>query len=407
MQVFKSLRWAIPVALAMLVWPWLCLGAPPGKAAPSPATLPNLQRGVNLSHWLTYYGRQPIVQADMTRIASAGFDHVRINFDPGLLGWNPDSRSNSASLPQISKLDNAVNMALQAGLVAVLDFHPSATLKQRIEKETSVQSAFINLWGTLAKRYKSRPQDKLVYEILNEPQYWDGTGPKPWFELRNRALASIRKQDPGHLVLLSGSYGGGLRGLLEDQPVNDPAVAHTIHYYEPYLFTHLGAPWEPHLSRPEGMFTGLAYPASSSTWESLTLKPGVNEAVVRAAFDEYKDQNWGYDRILQDLTLIQNWAATNKAKVICNEFGVVRIHPTPVTDPAYRSAWLRDMRNALSAKGLGWTVWDYADIFGIAVATGNTYLSSDGAVIPSDTNNPVREWNPGDLEALGMTVTAK
>ena len=135
MQVFKSLRWAIPVALAMLVWPWLCLGAPPGKAAPSPATLPNLQRGVNLSHWLTYYGRQPIVQADMTRIASAGFDHVRINFDPGLLGWNPDSRTNSASLPQISKLDNAVNMALQAGLVAVLDFHPSATLKQRIEKE--------------------------------------------------------------------------------------------------------------------------------------------------------------------------------------------------------------------------------------------------------------------------------
>lgn len=59
------------------------------------AALPSLARGVNLSHWLTYQGRQPVVQADMAMIRQAGFDHVRIPFDPVFLGWQPDARGGS------------------------------------------------------------------------------------------------------------------------------------------------------------------------------------------------------------------------------------------------------------------------------------------------------------------------
>ena len=94
-----------------------------------------LKRGINLSHWLQYDGRQPIVAADMVMIRQAGFDHVRIPFDPLHLGWNPDIASAAATARptlDFTPLDQAVNLALQADLAVILDFHPEAPLRHRI-----------------------------------------------------------------------------------------------------------------------------------------------------------------------------------------------------------------------------------------------------------------------------------
>lgn len=372
--------------------------APVGNVAV--AALPTLARGVNLSHWLTYQGRQPIVQADMNLIREAGFDHVRIPFDPGFLGWQPDARGGqSAVLPQIGKLDAAVELAIQSGLVAILDFHPAESLKKRIETEPKIQAAFVNLWGNLATRYRNRPVEKLVYEVLNEPQYWELGSPADWLSLRGKALGAIRKRDSAHLVLLSGRFGGGIKGLLEEPTVKDPAVAYTFHYYEPMLFTHLGAPWEPFISGVQGMFTGLLYPASANSWSvvhwgNIQLKPDADEDTVAAAMTEY--QPWGAARIAEDLVQVQHWSAEHRARVICDEFGVLQ----PGLDAVSRSRWLKDVRMTLEHMGLGWSVWDYADLFGIAFPTGDSYPTGDGAMIPVDNTHPSRQFRASDIDAL-------
>lgn len=363
---------------------------------PPPADLPSLKRGINLSHWLTHYGRQPVVKDDLVMIKNAGFDHVRIAFDPGYLGWNPDDAENPGLLPLIAKLDVAINLAIDNGLVAMVDFHPNSSLKTRIETEASVQSAFVKLWETLANRYQSKPGGSIVYELMNEPQYWT-SGPTAWYELRQKALSAVRAKDAKHLVLISGGYGGGLRGIVESPVVTDNAVAYTFHYYEPYLFTHNGAPWEPHLSQVEDMFTGLLYPASLNSMDNIVLKSGANNTVVSNAINDYKSQGWGYQRILSDISGVKTWAANHgNAKVYCNEFGVLRL----TQDETSRSNYLKDVRTAVESAGMGWTVFDYADIFGIAKATGSTYLSGDGATIPSDPANPHRIFTGGNLDAL-------
>ena len=363
---------------------------------PPPGDLPGLKRGINLSHWLTHYGRQPVVDADMAMIKNAGFDHVRIAFDPEYLGWNPDDKFNPGILPLIDKLDAAIDLAINNGLVAVLDFHPNDALKNRIETESSVQSAFVQLWTTLASRYQGKAKASLVYELINEPQYLTH-GPAAWYELRQTTLSAIRTQDSNRLILLSGGYGGGLRGILENPAVADNAVAYTFHYYEPYLFTHNGAPWEPHLSQVEDMFTGLLYPASLNTMENLLLKPGANTTLVTSALNEYKASNWGYRRILSDIDSVKTWATDHgNVKVFCNEFGVLRL----TQDESSRSRYLMDVRTAVESAGMGWTVFDYADIFGIAKPTGSTYLSGDGAIIPSNTASPNRKFTRSNLDAL-------
>lgn len=365
-----------------------------GSAPPS--NLPLLKRGINLSHWLTHYGRQPVVKADMILIKNAGFDHVRIPFDPAYLGWNPDNLANAGSMPQIGSLDAAVDLAISNGLVAVVDFHPGSSLKNRIETDSAVQDAYIKLWTSLAERYKGKPQASLVYELLNEPQYWNN-GPATWYVLRQKVLTALRSKDTQHMILLSGGYGGGLRGILEDPGVTDSAVGYTFHYYQPYLFTHNGAPWEPHLSQIEDTFTGLRYPAALNTMDNIKPKTGTDLSAITIAFNEYVAQNWAYQRIHSDIEGVKTWATNHgNAKVYCNEFGVLRL----TQDEASRSSYLKDVRTAVESFGMGWTVFDYADIFGIAKATGSTYLSGDGAIVPSDSTNPKRVFTTENLDGL-------
>jgi hypothetical protein len=123
---------------------------------------------------------------------------------------------------------------------------------------------------------------------------------------------------------------------------------------------------------------------------------------VAKAFNNYQAEGWGLGRIRKDLQSAQQWASQNKVKVYCNEFGLIRMAPTPTVAETSRSAWLKDVSTALQELSIGWTVFDYADIFGIAVATGNTYYSEDGAIVPNDPAHPDRVFTRENLQALGM-----
>jgi len=55
------------------------------------------------------------------------------------------------------------------------------------------------------------------------------------------------------------------------------------------------------------------------------------------------------------------WGTTYEVPLICNEFGAYRA----VTEPASRMNWIRDVRTALEANHIGWTMWDYRGGFGV------------------------------------------
>lgn len=363
--------------------------------------LPALRRGVNLSHWLQYQGRQPVAMADLAAIRRAGFDHVRIPFDPARLGWNPNAQGSAANAwPGLPQLDQAVDSALAAGLAVILDFHPESALRDRIEKESAVGKAFVQAWRMLAARYADRPADRLAFQPLNEPQYYRTGGARLWRRLQTDVVNAVRQQAPAHLVLLSGIQGGSIAGLLQMTPLADPRVRYVFHYYEPMLFTHLNAPWEPFLSGPQGMIAGLGYPADSPrALANLRLLPGANTQLANDAVNRYVAEKWNAQRIAQDIAKAAAWAQRYRVRLICTEFGALRNS----LDATSRNLWLREVRTALESAGVGWSVWDYADFFGVATATGSTGTTADGVVIPGDPQNPTRQFDAGNLTALGLT----
>lgn len=391
-HLLSGLVLTLGIGLGLASLPAAAAKNAPAAKTPTP---PALKRGVNLSHWLQYWGRQPVVAADMATIKQAGFDHVRLPFDPQRLGWNPD-----ATPPTIywAALDQAVSMAQKAGLAIILDFHPEMALSKRIETEAAVQAAYVDFWQQMATHYAAKPVSVVVFELFNEPSYWDATGPARLATLEKQALDRIRQSTPSRLVLIAPSQGGFLSGLLLITPVKDANVRYVFHYYDPKLFTYLHAPWEPFLSGAHGMITNLVYPAANAL-SQVQLLPNADPLIAMAAVNQYVTDGWGPTRIKQDIAQAQAWATQNGTRLMCTEFGTLRVGP----DVASRQNWLKDTRLVLEGMGIGWSIWDYADMFGIAVSTNGTVTpASDPAIVPLDPLNPQRVFYTNLLPALGL-----
>lgn len=82
----------------------------------------------------------------------------------------------------------------------------------------------------------------MLFEILNEP------APKfthdSWHEYWKPALALIRASNPNRTVILGPAMWNGV-GQLEHLklPDDDRNIIATVHYYNPFPFTHQGTPW--------------------------------------------------------------------------------------------------------------------------------------------------------------------
>jgi len=78
-------------------------------------------------------------------------------------------------------------------------------------------------------------------KFLNEPH---GKLTSPiWNEFSKEALQQIRKTNPKRCVLIGTAEWGGVGGLRSLEIPNDPNLILTIHYYNPFQFTHQGASW--------------------------------------------------------------------------------------------------------------------------------------------------------------------
>lgn len=66
-----------------------------------------------------------------------------------------------------------------------------------------------------------------------------------WNALLPVVLAGVREVDATRLVIAGGADASTLAGLRELELPRDDHVIATLHYYDPYRFTHQGAAWAP------------------------------------------------------------------------------------------------------------------------------------------------------------------
>ena len=324
------------------------------------ARVQHLKHGINASEWFAQHASDYSAaftgrytdEADIALMAKLGFDNVRLSIDPVPLeqSMNHWGSSNGDFL---ARLDRAVDAMLANGLAVQIDIHPEEPYKQAVKNDNEGVERFVMLWRRLAAHYSNRDPEKVFFEVMNEPEVHD---PYRWAGIQAAAAEAIREVASKHTIIATGPNWSDIIDLLAQHPLPDGNIIYNFHFYEPNQFTHQGASW----SNPYLIYThGIAYPADESSMNEVLKQ--VPDFADRFALERYWLDHWDAHRIRLEIDAAAAWGKTYNVPLICNEFGAYR----RVTDPASRMNWIHDVRTALEADSIGWTMWDYRGGFGV------------------------------------------
>jgi endoglucanase len=181
-----------------------------------------------------------INSTDFVEIAARGFQTVRLpaRFSNHALTAAPYTIEPAF----MDRVEQVVDLARASGLRVILDLHHYEDPQGNIFTSPAAQTARLaGMWAQIAERFKNKDQ-MVWFEILNEPH--DQLTHANLASVLQPALDAIRATNPTRPVVWGGELWSGI-GSLDDIPLppNDQRIIVTFHYYDPFDFTHQGAPW--------------------------------------------------------------------------------------------------------------------------------------------------------------------
>ena len=215
----------------------------------------------------------------------------------------------------LAKLDWAVREATRNGLNVIIDNNGGCSAQGMACLDQTAR-----IWRRMARHYRHLP-NTVLFELYNEP---DGAiTPEVWNAGVARILAAVRASNPTRNIVIGTAHSYNLRDLAElELPAGDSHIIATFHYYEPYFFTHQGAPFLPPARRPA---LGARFGAEADI------------ALVSRHFD-----------------YAAAWSAFYHRPVLLGEFGVLETAP-----PDDRALWIGTIARAAEAHGLPWIYWQF------------------------------------------------
>jgi endoglucanase len=255
-------------------------------------------------------------------ISELGFSHIRIP-----VRWETAERS-LAEPPYtiqpvfLERIRSVIDTALSHNLHVIINMHHHNQLFQDPEGQ---KERFLSQWEQIADYFSDYP-DSLLFEVLNEPHA--ELTPEKWNVFFAEALALIRTGNPDRTVLMGTAEWGGLSGIGHIELPEDQNLILTVHYYNPFTFTHQGADWT------EGADAWLGTKWNDTETERETI---MNEFRTAVRFSE-----------------------ENNIPVHIGEFGAYS-----KADMDSRVKWTTFVSRYLEQLGFSWAYWEFSAGFGI------------------------------------------
>ncbi|MGD0552185.1 MAG: glycoside hydrolase family 5 protein [Sedimentisphaerales bacterium] len=248
-------------------------------------------------------------------IKDAGFNSVRLT-----VRWSTramDKPPYTIDPNFLKRVDQAVNSAMSRNLALVINFQ---NYFEFFRDPNGLKPKFLAIWEQLAEHYKGYP-NTLIFELLNEPQENIKAG--DWNALIKETLAIVRKTNPNRTIVIGPANFNGIAGLrFLALPEDDRNIILTIHYYEPYHFTHQGTSW----TKDSNDWLGTKWTGSDA--EKLVIK--------------------------KDFNAVAGWARARNRPVYLGEFGSYE-----KADMDSRALWTKCIADEAVAHGFSFTYWQF------------------------------------------------
>ena len=329
-----------PAADPLADYPPLPAGPPPGASPAARQFAASLGRGVNFGNMLD----APTEGAWDLRVDDRYI--ALVGEASGTGGWGNAERVRSVRLPVrwsnhagtdaqaaidpvfLARVDDVVQRLLARGVPVVLDMHHYRQLDgdaldagEKPVADAVVEQRFLALWRQIAEHFRNAPAG-LAFELYNEPH---GRLTDHWNELMSRGVRVVRQSNPHRVIVVGPTQWNSARGLGVFTMPPDADLVLTVHHYDPFAFTHQGAPW---------------------------IKPEMPKGV-----------SWGSAQQLADvrgpLDIAQQWGKSHGYPVFVGEFGAFDTVAT-----ADRIKYTRTIRDEMESRGMTWTYWELAGGFG-------------------------------------------
>lgn len=346
---------AVGVAGGLLSFPGSSGLAATESGVPA-SRLKRLAKGANVCQWFRFVSREDaghfenyITEAEAGQMRQMGLTHVRLCLQPTVV---MDQTTGAVREDHASFLNAAIERFHHAGLLVVVDLHNE---DRPPEINPEWQNAFVRFWGDLAARLQRFAPELTVFEIINEPVFAGREA--EWAPFNARLAAAIRKNAPQHTIMTSGTQWGGIDGLLNLSPLEDPNIVYSFHCYDPFPFTHQGATWAGPEVKP---LRGVPYPSSPEAvaplLPALAQSPGSGNMLK-----QYGEARWNKAKLAARFQQAIAWGARNQVPLYCGEFGVF----PPYAKAEDRAWWFRDFGEVLAENQIGWAVWGWDEGFGL------------------------------------------
>ncbi len=330
-----------------------------------------LGRGINMGNYLEadddegdWTGGRLIQAADFTDIKAAGFKSVRIpiRWSAHASMTGPAYTIDAAFLARVKQV---VDWAIAADLIVVINTHHYVEMMSQPELLATHRARLAAFWDQISDTFpvSSYPADTLVFELLNEPN--GAVGSTQWNQIIAQLTGVIwtdnaATQDGRKIMVGTASWGGptSLSNLALPEACNPGNTIITIHWYEPFRFTHQGASWVD----------------GATDWR----------AIWRGTSDEQQP-------LLSLFQSVETWNAQQDLpfEVYVGEFGAHAGYPGASAGAEYRKAWTAFIAREAEARGWSWGYWEFDQAFGAYDRQANAWRPEIiEALIPVEAEPP-------------------
>ncbi len=209
--------------------------------AATPQKLPRW-RGFNLlEKFMLSGGRKPFLEEDFRLISKLGFNFVRLPMDYRF--WIQDGNWEEFDEATLKEIDQAVRWGAKYRIHVSINFHraPGYTVASPPEKtslwtDPKTQSVCVKHWAMFARRYRGIPNERLSFNLMNEPSQVD---PKAYVAVVRKLAQAIRGEDPHRLIIADGLQWG----TVPVPELRQFHIAQATRGYAPMEISHYGASW--------------------------------------------------------------------------------------------------------------------------------------------------------------------